>query len=105
MPRRIPPINKGQVITAGRLNDYADNINTLNALVFNPPKPIDDPGEAQAEGETQNPSTYVERSRTTSLVQVFDQNETNYAEVTRIETVTLVNGEGVELKLQFNNQA
>ena len=103
MPRRIPPINKGQTITAERLNDYGEGINKLNDLVFNLPRAIDDPGEAQAEGETEDPSVYVESSRTTSLVQVFDDEGTNYAEVDRIETITLVNGDGEELKLQFNN--
>jgi len=103
MPRRIPPINKGQAITAERLNDYGEGINQLNALVYDLPRSTDDVGETQAEGDTQDPSTYVETSRVTSLVQVFDDEGTNYAEVDRIDTVTLVNGDGEELKLQFNN--
>jgi len=103
MPRKIAPIQKGQIITARRLNELGDNVNDLGEETVQPPRQNDDPGEVQAEGDLLDPEVYVESSRTTSLVTVFDDEGVNYAEVSRIETITLVNGDGKELKLQFDN--
>jgi len=106
----IGRIQKGQIITAGFLNDMAGGVDDLTREFASRPKQVlqASPAEVQneaAEGddEVTDPSVYIEQSRTTSSVTVYDQNEENYAEVDRIETVTLQNELGETLVLQFNN--
>ncbi len=106
----IGRIQKGQIITAGFLNDMAGGVDDLTREFASRPKqvlpasPPETQNRAAQDGDAvTNPAAYIEAWRTTSTVQVFDQDETNYAEVERIETVTLQNGLGDTLILQFNN--
>jgi hypothetical protein len=104
----IPRISKGEPITAKRLNDYGDGVNELKRESIGKAKQIDDPvdtdvqrnaGEEEAEVEAAD--EFIETSRTTSLVQVFDQDDVNYAEVERIESIIFTNTDGKVLKLTF----
>lgn len=100
-----PRIKKGEIIKARFLNDMAEGIDNLQRAI-KPPTQINKPtaGDVQNEDpETEPPSTFIESGRTTTTVQVFDQNETNYAEVERIETVTFTNNNGESIKLKFDN--
>jgi len=106
----IGRIQRGQVIKASFLNDMAENIDDLTREFASRPKQVLEASPAEAQNEAAidgdavaDPAAYVEQSRTISTVQVFDQNDENYAEVDRIETVTLQNAHGETLVLQFNN--
>lgn len=99
-------IRQGQIITADYLNQMATGINSLLDRPVIPPvqrnKPP--PPELQnVDSEAESLSAYIESSRSTSTVQVFDQNEENYAEVERIDSVSLLNGYGQEIRLVFKN--
>jgi len=106
----IGRIQKGGVIRATFLNDMAEGIDDLNREFASRPKQVIQaaPPEAQNQSaqdddEVTDPATYIESGRTSSTVQVFDQNEENYAEVDRIETVSFQNALGDTITLQFNN--
>ena len=100
----IPPIDKGQVITARRLNDYGSGINELNRKAFSPPRQITDQVDPEVPiEEAAGPQNFIETGRITSEVQVFDQDDTNYALIDRIESITFTNSDGVTLTLQFAN--
>ena len=106
----IGRIVKGGIIRARFLNDMAEGVDILTREFAAGPKQVvpASPADAQNQaaedsGTVTDPSVYAESGRTTSTVQVFDQNDENYAEVDRIETVTLQNGLGDTLVLQFNN--
>ena len=103
MPSRIAPIRSGQAIKATRLNKYGENINRINDFAVDPPKGVDDAGEAQAEGDTVPTTAFVEVSRTTSEVQVFDDVGENYALIDRIDKVILANADGDTLEFHFTN--
>lgn len=101
----IKRINRGEVITAKYLNEIGDSVNRLLGPV-NPPSQVNKPpaGDVQNEQpEAVSPDDYVEQSRSVESVQVFDQNETNYALIDRIRTVSFVNGKDKSIKLVFNN--
>jgi hypothetical protein len=108
---QINNINKGEIITAERLNKYGDGVNQLNRNIFLRPNSLEDEiaPEVQAEtleDETAEPVTtdnFIETSRTISQVQIFDQNDTNYALIDRIESITFTNAAGSTITLTFNN--
>jgi hypothetical protein len=106
----IGRIKKGEVIKASFLNDMAQGIDTLNETFVDRPRQVldSDPAEVQNEAaeegiEEADPNRYIETGRTSSTVQVFDQNDENYAEVSRIELVTFENALGETITLEFNN--
>jgi hypothetical protein len=112
MPEIIERWKKGNPLTAKRLNESVDSINKLKSLAIDGPKQEADAAppdvqQAAAEDETTPVASnvYTETSRTVSSVQIFDQNDTNYALIDRIESITLQNSEGDTLILQFNNPA
>jgi hypothetical protein len=105
----IDKIKKGNEITAKYLNTLGDSINDLQAA-FQGPKQLNEPPPAAVQNQTEtdddepaSPNTYVETNRTTTTVQIFDQNDENYAEIERIETISFANSEGETLTLRFNN--
>ena len=107
----VEKVKKGEVITARYLNKVGGKVNDLEKSI-SPPKQKNPPTSSEVQNqtaeddtaeETAPPSTFVETGRTISTVQVFDQDDTNYAEVDRIETITFVNGNGETLSLQFTN--
>lgn len=104
----IPKINKGEPITAERLNQYGDGLNELNKVIAENPKQLDDKvdGDVQKEaveeeGEVAGANEYTETSRSTSTVLIYDDTFTNYAEIERIESITFTNSVGETLKLTF----
>lgn len=102
----IGRIQTGQVIKASFLNDMASGIDDLNRVFVGRPKQVlnADPPGAQNDGASDaDPNRFIESSRITSTVQVFDQNEENYAEVSRIELVTFENSFGETITLEFDN--
>lgn len=109
MVQQVDIIRKGDLITARQLNEYGDGINTINKKSVASPSQQDSQAnldvqiEAAEEEAEINTSNFVESSRTTIQVQIFDQNETNYALIDRIETITFVNGAGETLTLEFAN--
>lgn len=107
----IGRIKRGNIIKASFLNEVVDDVNDLTREFADRPKQVLDasPGEVQNEAAKEDddivdPNSYIEIGRETSSIQVYDQNDENYAEVTRIEIVTLQNGNGETLTLQFNNE-
>ena len=103
---RAPRINRGEVIKARFLNDLASGVDEANEKAIKPPSQLNAPPDPEVQNEDADSTpaeTYVETGRTTSLVQVFDQNDENYAEITRVETISFTNGLGETLSLQFNN--
>ncbi len=111
MTKTIQEFAKGDLITARRLNEYSSSINTINKDMALGPRTVEDdvPPEAQKEA-AEDPDTvtltannYIESSRETSQVQVFDQNETNYALVDRIDSITFSNDVGDTITLTFDN--
>ena len=107
----IERIRRGEPITAKRLNEYGDSINEIKREIFSGPQQNDEdtaPPEVQAEaseeeGETVSSSNYIESSRLVSQIQVFDQDDVNYATIDRIEKITFTNGDGESITLTFNN--
>ena len=106
----LPRIQKGKIIRASFLNDMAQGVDDLREEFISSPRQVEAPAPAEVQNESAedaaevvSPTTYIETSRSTSTVQVYDQNDTNYAEVSRIETVTLTNSLGESLVLKFNN--
>ena len=101
----VDPIKKYDPIKAEFLNELVEGVNSLDKAI-EPPRQTDKPPSQEVTQE--NPdfvpkSAYSETERTTSTVQVFDQNNENYAEIERIEAITFLNGYGEEIKLVFNN--
>ncbi len=100
----ISRIKKGDAITDKRLNQYGDGVNDLNRKAVDAPRQADNPSDPEIPlEESQTPQTYIESSRVTSQVQVFDQNDENYATVDRIDSITFTNSDGETLTLQFSN--
>lgn len=100
--KRIAPIQKGDIITARRLNEYGDGVNTLLQKGVDPPKQAADaPEPGVPKEDALDLNTFVETSRTVDLVTVFDDEGTNYAEIERIVTISFANADGETLKLQF----
>lgn len=98
MPRNtdiLRRIQVGDVITAKLLNEITDAINRNTAAVAAP--------RDRDESRSANQTTYTETERTTSSVQIFDQNEENYATIERIESITLQSDAGDILTLNFEN--
>jgi len=107
----VEKVKKGEVITARYLNKIGRRVNDLEASVSSP-KQKNPPASSAVQNqaaeddtaeEVTAPTTFVETDRTISTVQVFDDEDTNYAEVERIETINFVNGNGETLSLQFAN--
>jgi hypothetical protein len=104
MPKKLEKWEKGDPLTALRLNEFTDNINKANDLLFEPPRQADEPSDAEVPADEQETSNdYIESSRIVSQVQVFDQNEVNYALIDRIDKIVFTNGDGDTLTLTFNN--
>lgn len=83
----------GERVTARMLNEMTEAINGNTAAIAAPR----DRSESSSEIE------YNETERETSEVQVFDQNEENYATIERIDSITLQNDAGDTLTLNFEN--
>ena len=106
----VEKVKKGEIITAKYLNKVGTAVNTLTRAV-SPPKqknqpvaaPVQNQSAEEAAEEAVPPSDYVESSRTTSTVLVYDDAEQNYAEVSRIDSVSFANSNGDTLVLRFNN--
>ena len=109
----IEKVRNGEVITARYLNKIGSRVNDREKAIAAPrqknpptsPEVQNQAAEDDTAGEVTPPTTFVETGRTISTVQVFDQDDTNYAEVQRIETINFVNGNGETLSLQFANTA
>ncbi len=102
--RRIRAPERRQVIKSSFLNNLADDVNDLNdQFVKKPTDPNSVPAEVQNEDDTNPLTTYTESARATSTIQVYDQNDENYAEVQRIESISFTNAEGHILTLIFSN--
>lgn len=102
--KAIPPIERGEVITARRLNQYGEGLNELNNISFGPPRDVTDPPADGVPAEDAiAANTFVEQSRTTTEVQIFDNEGVNYALIDRIDSITFANSEGETLILQFNS--
>ena len=103
--RKLARIDKGKVIRAQFLNDMAEGIDTLNAESVAPPKQVNEPPPPSNDPAISvvELGVFIEQSRTVSEVQIFDQNDENFALIDRIETVTFKNGLGETLTLAFNN--
>jgi len=101
----LPKIKKGDAITARYLNRVSGQVDELIEAV-NPPRQRNAPRAPALQNEEpgeEPPTSYIETSRETSTVQIFDQAAENYAEIERIESITLTNGNGDKLRLVFNN--
>jgi hypothetical protein len=98
----IRRIKKGDPITARFLNDLRDGVEE-NRKSVKPPRQRNAPPPADVPVEAEDPETFIETTRTTSEVQVFDDEDTNYALIDRFETVSFENGLGETLKLKFKN--
>lgn len=100
-------LEPGDPITARFLNNHSLHIYSLEErAVLLPPQQRNKPAAPEVQNEDAEavaPTTFVETSRTVSTVQVFDQNQTNYAEVERVETINFTNAAGETLSLKFNN--
>ncbi len=96
---RVEKIKPGDGITAKFLNKLGDGVNSHDEGV-NPPQSVQE-GVPEAADEPVPVFEYIEQSRTVVQVQIFDQNDENYALIDRIETVTLQNSEGEMLRLRF----
>lgn len=104
--RRLGRQKRGKVIRATFLNDIAEDVDDLNDEYLRRPTDNENPlppAVQDADADAPTASNYVESSRSTSTVQVFDQNDENYAEVQRIEQITFINSEGDVLTLTFIN--
>lgn len=99
-------IRRGEIITARMLNNHAKNLDFLKQQIVNPPRERDAPPPPDVQNEdpaTGSPNTYTETVRQTSEVQIFDQNEENYALIDRIDQATFQNPDGDTITLVFNN--
>ena len=99
-------IRKGQIITARFLNNMADNIDELISDGVTPPKQLNGPASPEQQNEdaeTDPPGAFIETERSTTEVQVFDQEETNYALIDRFEQVQFRRDDGETLILVFKN--
>ena len=104
-------IKRGQVIRADFLNDIAAGVDDLTEFLVIPPKQINpalDPSLQIAAteddaAEVDETDTFIEQERTFEEVQVFDDNDVNFATIERITTISLVNGKGESFKMRINN--
>jgi len=106
----IGRIVKGNIIRATFLNDIAKGVDDLTREFASHPKQVLQTSapevqnqSAQDGDEVTDPAIYIESSRITSTVQVFDQSDENYAEIDRIDKVFFQNANGDTITLQFNN--
>lgn len=101
-----PRIKRGEGIKATFLNKHSQGIDDLTDQAVQPPEQLKStiPVDVQNEDpDADDLDTYIEQARTISEVQVFDQNDENYATIERITTITFLNGRGKPLKLRINN--
>ena len=95
-PTKLQAPARGEVITSEFLEDTALRVNRNEAALAGP-------RDVSDEDDTNNGLTYTEVSRSTSTETVYDQNEENYAEIERIDSVTFENADGERITLVFNN--
>ena len=84
----------------------AENLDTLIELGVKPPRQQNQPAAPAQQNEdagTDPPDAFVETDRSTSEVQVFDDEETNYALIDRFEQVSFARADGETLILVFKN--
>ena len=98
--QRLDRIRKKELIKASFLNSLADGVDHLTAKAVALPKQRNNPNP---EDPVTAPTDFVESSRTVEEVQIFDQNQTNYALIDRMTRVDFTNKEGETLVLVFNN--
>lgn len=101
----VDPIKRKEKIRAEFLNELVDGVNSLDEAI-KPPTQTDEPPNKEITDEDSDfvpDNAFTEIGRTTTTVQVFDQNEENYADIERIETITFQNADGETLQLIFNN--
>ncbi|MCP5017113.1 MAG: hypothetical protein GY938_17855 [Ketobacter sp.] len=91
---------QGEAITANFLGELTEGVNDLKEVI-NGPLEINQGTEEDV--EVIPDYVFTETSRQISVVQVYDQSETNYADVERIESITFQNDKGEILRLDFNN--
>ncbi len=94
-------IRKGEIIKATFLNNVVKDVNALTGRAVQLPKQINEPNPESADSIA--PSDFVEASRGVEGVQIFDQNETNYALIDRMTRIQFENSNGEKLVLIFNN--
>jgi len=101
MVARVPQIVRGQPITARYLNTLGEAINA-NIEAIARPKSLK--GKVKNQDGTFGGDTWEEAGRTTKSVRIFNPADaTQYVDVDRIETVTLINQvTGESMTLQFN---
>ena len=101
----VDKIKKGDPIKASFLNELGEGVNKLDELIHSPQQTDELPPPDVSDQYPDAVPDYVfgEISRSTSTVQVFDQNEENYAEIERIESITFKNDKGEILRLDFTN--
>ena len=83
-----------------------ENLDTLIELGVKPPRQQNQPAAPAQQNEdagTVPPDAFVETDRSTSEVQVFDDEETNYALIDRFEQVNFARADGETLILVFKN--
>jgi hypothetical protein len=101
---------KGAVIRAAFLNDIAGRVDDLALKFVDGPKQVVPSAPAGVQNEAAleedeiiGAEVFIETSRATDLVQVFDQNDENYAEIDRISEVVLQKDDGTTIILRFTN--
>ena len=99
--QRLDRIRKNDIIKADFLNSMASGVDFLTAKAVALPKQINEPNPNASDAIA--PADFVESSRAVEEVQIFDQNQTNYALIDRMTRVEFGNSEGETLVLIFNN--
>ena len=83
----------------------ADMLNAITLAINRNTQGVASPKQVEADNSATSDVNYSETSRSVLVVQVFDQNDENYADIERIESISFRSDGGDTITLSFNNLA